>query len=103
MKTANDRVKGFLTRRNARYIDFSEPYVFNYVPVFDKGGEYYHLDRIFLNDDGSLEFDATNYRSQCQGITFRENEVLPEEMKTIADWLNEYRQYINRHAVIQKM
>ena len=53
-------------------------------------------------DDGSLEFDATNYRDDCQAMTIREDEVLPTEMEEIADWLNDYRQYINRHAVIEK-
>ena len=102
MKKSINRIKGFLSRRGAKSIDFSEPYVFNCVPVFDIDGRFYSLDRIVLMDDGSLEFDATNYRDDCQAMTIREDEVLPTEMKEIADWLNDYRQYINRHAVIEK-
>jgi protein associated with RNAse G/E len=103
MKNPIDRIKGFLNRRGARYIDFSEPYVFNVVPTFDKDGVFYFLDRIVLMPDGSLEFDASDYRIDAKEITFREDEVLETEMKEIADWLNDYRQYINRHAVIEKL
>lgn len=103
MKQPIDRIKGFLNRRGAKSIDFSEPYVFNYVPTFDKGGVFYFLERIVLMPDGSLEFDACDYRIDAKQITFREDEVLPTEMKEIADWLNDYRQYINRHAVIEKL
>lgn len=104
MRKPIDRIKGFLERRNALFIDFSEPYVFNYVPSFYIDGDWYHLDRITLRQDGTLLFDATatTYRTCPKTVALAEDKLITSELKDIADWLNTYRQYINRHAQIAK-
>ena len=106
MRKPIDRIKGFLERRNALFIDFSEPYVLNYVPTFDIDGHFYYLDRIAFAPDGTtLEFYVTDYHVDIQDIKqikISQWDVLEEELRGIADWLNNYRQYINRHAQIAK-
>ena len=92
-ETIIKRIKGYLERRNAETMDFSEPYIFNCPPMLDG---WYYLSKISLID-GALEFKGHN----INGIKyFYDSKLSTEDLKSVVDFLCENRKYIDKYATI---
>ena len=102
MKNPIDRIKGFLDRRDAAVLDFSDPWETPIVPYWGEGEDSLSLEIIKIQDGNPILTWGTDFGPNRRVVDIDARDIPQDILTEVADFLNYRRHHLDRHAIIIK-